>query len=230
MNLKIRKGGGNMNFSCSACGADLRLNHLLEDCEVSPMSNHSQIFAPKCALCGHPIALADVANSIQKNRKILLITGTAGAGKTALGQRIACGSDYVFVDGDAVQKRVHFLMKRNPKFKANCQTETLHTAMTLLALGYDVVVGYIINRETLKTYTAALAKYGIVPTFRVLVPERAACLARDESRECWTAGAQWVDQWYDEMRSYLKTHPALCIDSSGESLEETFQTHFAKLL
>ncbi|HML46696.1 MAG TPA: hypothetical protein PKE04_08105 [Clostridia bacterium] len=75
-----------------------------------------------------------------------------------------------------------------------------------------------------------MAQYGLVPAFRVLVPERRICLERDLARDCWTAGEVWVDRWYEEMRSYLSTHPSLCVDSSNETLDETYARHFIELL
>jgi hypothetical protein len=195
------------------------------------MSNKSRIIHPVCSICDYVIQLSDVSDSIDEGRKVLLITGTAGAGKTALGQLIEDRYDYVFIDGDAIQKRENHFAKKNPGKTVDYQAETINTMMILCALGYDVVVGYIIsNCEILEMYVGALGKHSITPVFRILIPERSVCLDRDLARDCWTAGAQWVDKWYEEMRSFLITHPSLCIDSSYETLEETFINHFAKLL
>lgn len=194
------------------------------------MKNGSKVLYPKCSSCGAPIRFSDVSKNIDESRKILLITGTAGAGKTALGQLIQRKHHRIFVDGDAIQKRVHFYAKQDPSIGVDCQAETRNTALILLALGYDVVVGYIINKETLQAYQSELAKYHIVPVFRVLVPERSVCLQRDIARDCWTAGEVWVDQWYEEMRAFLVTDNSLCVDSSSETLQETYEKHFADLL
>lgn len=217
---------------CPHCQADLRHHHRLENRDVPPMSNQSRILQPACAGCGYLIRPEDLAASIRADQKVLLITGTAGAGKTALGQCIEKKYGSVFIDGDAIQKRVHHDAKRDPSMKLlpnTCQTETLRTLLTVLGLGYNAVVGYIINREILGQYRDALAPHGIRPVFRVLVPAREVCLQRDLDRPCWTAGAKWVDMWYEEMRSFLDTNPDWCIDSSGETLEETLG-HFEALL
>jgi hypothetical protein len=215
---------------CPNCQSDLLTHHILEDRDIPPMRNKSRIIHPKCSGCGRPIRRSDVDQSIAGNRKVLLITGTAGAGKTALGQLIESRVHYVFIDGDAVQKCVNHFAKSDPSMKRDYQAATIDTMIIALGLGYDVVVGYIITKETLKLYTSALAEYSLVPTFRVLVPERKICLERDIARDCWTAGEVWVDQWYEEMLSYVTTHRSLCIDSSNETLEETFTKHFIELL
>lgn len=215
---------------CSYCKSDLLYNHVLENNDISPMTNKSRIIHAKCSVCGYFISLHDVRESIKDDKKVLLITGTAGAGKTALGQLIESNNNYIFIDGDAIQKKENFYVKRDPSHIVDYQTETLHTMLILLALGYNVVVGYIINRETLSRYIDELNKHKITPVFRVLIPERVVCLKRDIDRECWTAGEKWVDMWYEEMRSYLTTHNSLCIDSTNETLEETYEKHFKKIL
>jgi hypothetical protein len=216
--------------NCARCGADLRARHVLDRHEIPAMRNHSRILVPKCERCDRPIELHDVRAHIQGDRKALLITGTAGAGKTALGQLIEQRHGYVFVDGDAVQKRENYFRRLDPNMAADHQTATLHTLMILLGLGYHAAVGYIIEQADYERYVRALAEHGIRPAFRVLVPERAACIARDNARACWTAGERWVDAWYAQMRGYRDTHPAHCVDSTHETLEETYERHFRGIL
>lgn len=218
---------------CPICDSDLKSNHFLEDTIISSMKNRSRIIHPKCSVCGHTIQISNVENNITENQKVLLITGTAGSGKTAIGQLIEKKSDYIFIDGDAISKRVNYFARMDSSIKADeqlFQTETIHTMLIVLALGYNVAVGYVINKENLERYRGALSKYNIIPTFRVLVPERKICIERDIARECWTAGEVWIDKWYEEQRAFLTTHHSFCIDSSNETLEETFNYHFAHLL
>lgn len=215
---------------CTKCNSNLLINHLLEDHIIPPMSNKSKIIYPKCSLCGQPIQLCDVSKNIKENQKVLLITGTAAAGKTSIGQLIEINHDYIFIDGDAIQKRENYFRKQNPDYKVNFYAQTINTMLILLALGYNVVVGYIIYGETLKMFVDETAKYGITPIFRVLVPERNVCIQRDIARECWTGGEKWVDEWYNDMRSFITTDKSICIDNSYETLEETYNKYFVKLL
>ncbi len=213
-------------MDCPKCGADLQQCHILEDRYVAPMKNKSRIIAPTCARCGRLIQTLDVLDNIVDHRKVLLLSGTAGTGKTALGQLIERRCGYVFIDGDAMQKRVHHRAMSDPALRVDehaFHSETIATMLALLGLGYHVVVGYVIDEKRLATYVSALKHFGIAPVFRVLVPERSVCLERDLARECWTAGETWVDKWHEPMRSFLYTKPWACIDNSRESLEETFR-------
>lgn len=217
--------------NCPQCNADLLHCYNLIDDTISPMGNKSKIIYPKCSVCNYALQVSDIEGSISVNRKVLLISGTAGAGKTALGQFIESKSDYLFLDGDAISKRVNRYTRLDPAAAMHAyQRETIRTMLVLLGLGYDIVVGYVIDPEALRWYREGLARYQITPLFRVLVPNRNVCLQRDIERECWTAGAEYVDRWYDEQRAYLNTDPEICIDSSQETLSDTFEKHFRELL
>lgn len=205
--------------------------HRLIDNTVLPMKNKSKIIYPKCSVCGHPIQVSEIEENISVSRKVLLISGTAGAGKSALGQLIESKSDYIFIDGDAISKRVNHYAKLDPSAVVpDYQMETIRTMLVLLGLGYDVVVGYVINQQIIIWYREGLTEYQITPIFRVLVPDRSVCIQRDIDRECWTAGEEYVDRWFDEQRSFLTTDPEICVDSSQESLLDTFSKHFLGLL
>lgn len=218
-------------MNCPECGSNLLHCHKHIDDTVSPMKNKSKIIYPKCSVCGHLIQVLEIEENISVSRNVLLISGTAGAGKSALGQLIESKSDYIFIDGDAISKRVNHYARLDPSAAVpDYQKETIRTMLVLLGLGYDVVVGYVINQEVLRWYREGLARYQITPVFRVLVPERNVCLQRDIDRECWTAGTEYVDRWYDEQRAYLRTDPEICIDSSQEALAFTFVNHFQGLL
>ena len=219
-------------MNCSYCSADLIRNHTLEDLSISPMKNGSRMIYPLCSICGHPIQIADIPDCSLAERKVILISGTAAAGKTTIGQMLEQQTGCIFIDGDAVSKRINHLARLDTSIKVQgdiFHTETIKTMLIVLALGYTVVVGYVIGPKILAQYLDALDRYGVTPIIRVLVPERSACLARDLDRACWTAGARWIDQWYDEQRSYLSSHPSWCIDSTNETLNETLR-HFLKLI
>ena len=219
-----------MECLCSKCNQNLMNNHVLEDCTIPPMTNKSKIIRPRCSSCDSEINLTDISANIKANSKVLLISGTAGAGKTAIGQLIEQNKNYIFVDGDAIQKKVNYFAKNVPGYKGDYYMDTLNVLLILLALGYDVVIGYIFYGDKLQMFYDELNKYEVSPIFRVLVPKRRVCLQRDIDRECWTAGAKWVDEWYDEMRAFLVKQPIVCIDNSNETLEETYYNHFEKLL
>lgn len=218
---------------CSTCGCDLIKHHILETKVINPMKNGSRIIAPSCAQCGTPIALENVLNNIFSMQKVILISGTAGAGKSTIGQYIENKYNYIFIDGDAVSKKLNYMMKIDPAIKRDeyiCHTETINTMLITLGLGYNVVVGYVFNINDTEKYKNYLSEYNINPVFRVLVPNRDICITRDKERFCWTAGVEFVDKWYLEQELYKDINLNICIDNSLETVEETVKRHFADFL
>jgi len=223
---------------CPNCGANLLDSHFLDDFDVRPTRNKSRIIHPSCSFCHHFIQLSDVSKNINKNRNVLLITGTGGAGKSSLGQLIESETSYIFIDGDSVSRRESHYARLNPNVvqlsrdnEGLCTLETINTMMVVCALGYNVVVGYLIETPTiLSMYENELNKYSIKPIFRVLMPNLDICIKRDLERDCWTAGEKWVNKPYDKIHHFLSTHPSCCLDTSYESLDETFKRHFKWLL
>ena len=225
---------------CHNCGADLREDHRLVNEDIPAIRNGSRMIHPRCAACHAPLTptAADLYALLSPTHKVVLLSGAVGSGKSTIGQYIEAHYGYVFVDGDAVSKRVNYLARSRPEIprldvkrdEYLYHTATLDTLLTLLALQYDVVVGHIFNPAEYWRYSECLAPYGIVPILRVLVPEKRVCIARDISRACWTAGEAFVNRWYDEQRAYLVSDAAVCIDNSEETVEETVERHFAPWL
>jgi adenylylsulfate kinase-like enzyme len=218
---------------CSVCGSDLIKQHILETKVISPMKNGSRIIAPSCTTCGTPIIVENVLNNISSKQKVILISGTAGAGKSTIGQYIENKFNYIFIDGDAVSKKLNYIMKIDPTIKRDeyiCHTETINTMLITLGLGYNVVVGYVFNINDAEKYKNYLSEYNINPVFRVLLPNRDICITRDKERFCWTAGVEFVDKWYLEQELYKGINLNICIDNSLETVEETVKCHFANFL
>lgn len=218
---------------CSVCNSDLIKHHILETKIISPLKNGSSIIAPSCANCGTPIIVENVLNNISSAQKVILISGTTGAGKSTIGQYIEKNFNYVFIDGDAVSKKLNYMTKIDPTIKRDeyiCHTETINTMLITLGLGYNVVVGYVFNINDADKYKNHLSEYNINPVFRVLVPNRDICIARDKERFCWTAGVEFVDKWYLEQELYKGVNINICIDNSLETVEETVRRHFVDFI
>ena len=218
---------------CTVCGSELTQYHNLETAVIPPMKNGSRIITPLCSVCGTQIKINDVSKDISPNQKVILISGTVGVGKSTIGQYIEKNFNYVFIDGDAVSKKLNFMIKNDPTITRDeylCHTETINTMLITLGLGYNVVVGYVFSINDIQKYKNYLSKYSINPSFRVLVPNRDVCIMRDKARSCWTSGTEFVDKWYLEQQSFKDFNADICIDNSFETVEETVTHHFNDLL
>lgn len=214
---------------CPSCGSDLAEHHSLVAPDVPAMKNGSRIIEPTCSRCGARIPVDAVCGGIDPARRVIVISGPVGAGKTAVGQYIERHWGYVFIDGDAISKRLNYRARQNGAShcdEAFYHPETMRTAMVVLGLGYDVVVGHVFDADQLQAYEDRLAPYGICPLVRVLVPSREACIRRDIERPCWTAGTDFVDRWYAQQSALRDVFPLAVVDTSSEAVEETVARHF----
>ena len=186
---------------CSACGANLKDEHMLES-SLAALKNGYRVIKPRCGSCKKPIDLEEIENGIKPSSRVLLISGAAGSGKSAIGQYLERAYGYTFIDGDAINhllsRRYRSRLPSDPKGYL-CHDQVIRTMLITLGLGYNVVVSYVIEFHTISLYDEALKRYGVKYEMRILTPSREACLERDRDRPCWNAGEWYVDRWFSSI-------------------------------
>lgn len=218
---------------CLRCAADLIAHHTITATDIPPLKNGSEIVEPACSRCGRRIEAEDVAEYMQSRQHVVLISGTPGAGKSAIGQAIARSYPYLLIDGDAVNHKLRHRVKSNQALQPQeylCHTEVIRTMLVALGLGYNVVAAYVIEPPDFVRYQSALTPRRVAYDLRVLTPSREVCLTRDAQRPCWTAGLAFVDQWFATFEALRCSRPELCVDTTGETVEESVARHFHGLL
>jgi adenylylsulfate kinase-like enzyme len=219
-------------MECPKCNILLSDSLKLFSDKISPMKNGSIVYEPFCSKCGYVLKSYDLEKNISRTQNVIIISGPVGSGKSTIGNCLQTLHDFKFIDGDAITKKVNYYKVTNEKqqqYYLN-HAETIETMVVMLGLGFNVVIGYIINENELNRYLYVLQKYGISPFFRVLIPKKEICIKRDIDRKCWTAGNEYIEKWYEEQRIYLETMESNCIDSSKENISETLKKHFEDII
>jgi hypothetical protein len=221
-------------MTCKACDTKLLNEHSLVSKQWPTIKNGSRNIEPACSECGRLIETDDIGKNISSDSKVIFISGTAGAGKSAIGQYIEEKYGYLLIDGDAISygynKRI-VKYKLLPRTEYLCHTEVLRILHIVLGLGYKrIILSYVIGNIDIPRYTDFTSKYGIAFILRILVPDRNTCIERDKFRRGWTAGIEYIDKWYNEFEKIKITNPRICIDTTHETIEETINNHFKEIL
>lgn len=220
-----------MKLYCPVCKNDIIKNNIIEDRRVVPMSNGVKIITPICAKCGTRIKLRNIESNISNKHEMYLVSGPCASGKSTIGKYIQQHYPFVFLDGDAISKRVNYDIRSgiiNNRSGYLCHEELLDTALILNALGSSVFMSYVVNEQELLWYRKRLEQYSIDLQFFVLLPERSVCIKRDMQRECWTAGEEYIDKWYGEQKLLVEHHPGYCINNGNECVEKTVEKILSK--
>lgn len=218
---------------CKKCGDLLQDNHKLTIDGPSPMKNGVRIITPICKSCDTRITPSYIRNNNFGNQRVYLLSGTCASGKSSIGKYVEKKYGYILIDGDAISKRVDYdvklgIVKERNEFLVH--SEVINMMLVVLELGYSVFVSYVFEEIDIEKYKMVLANYDIIPNIGILVPNRDECIKRDYERECWTAGEDFIDKWYESQRLLGEKYASNIIDNSYETIEETVELHIGKYL
>lgn len=217
---------------CAKCGNSIIFNHVLIDDRIPEMSNRDKIIAPRCKKCLERLDVDSKWHSTDKEQKVILITGVCGSGKSSLGRALEEKTGFIHIDGDAVSKRVNWDIRKGYLEKRSGYLvfdELLNTIQVVLQLGYSVVATYVFSEEMIDRYEAKFNELRIKSDVLILKTKKDVCIERDKHRECWTAGEEFIEKWYDEQEELAKSDRWIVIDNSFESLNETVQKVLERL-
>ena len=162
-------------------------------------------------------------------RKVLLLTGTCGSGKSTVADLIALQAGWQRISEDEIWRR-HFGKERGAfgtneyrRRRAVVHQQVLDRTRAALAGGYSVVVDATIHEtppEALEEYRTMFAEAGISWSLCVLHPRLEIAIARDADRVDGSLGAARVASLFAKFTRRII--PADCfLDTSDESPDVT---------
>ena len=215
-----------MMLTCSNCGNINALDVILVDDRIPEMRNGDKIISPRCCFCNERLIPDNTWISKDRQQKVIIITGLCGSGKSSIGQMLEEKTGYIHIDGDAVSKRVNWDIKKGYlKERSGYRVfdELLETIQVLLQQGHSVIGSYVFSEEEMIKYKVKFDELGVNNYFFVLKTDKDICIQRDKTRDCWTAGEEFVMKWYDEQRELIKSDKWTIVDNSVDSLSDTVQ-------
>lgn len=167
-----------------------------------------------------------------EDKKVLILTGPGGSGKTTIAELLAERRGFVLLDGDRQDTEFfpeggQWLFKNSEKLR-KAHNKIFKKAKEIFDSGKSVVVDYIIFGHYLEFFEKFKNEFGDNLEIKVLFPSEEECVFRDKERACWTTGAERIRSVKKEFESIKnKLGEESFINTSGQSPEETFKKYFS---
>lgn len=165
------------------------------------------------------------------NRRLLILTGTCGSGKSTVAQLLAEKHGWTRVsEDDHWQARYH--KNRGPlgseehrQKRLEIRREVVSRVYSAVSEGRSVVVDAICHEgipDAWSDYRDLLGCVGVESVVRVLHPRLEVAVQRDATRPGWSAGAAGVEELWSKFTGDLFGPEAL-LDTSDDLPDESVQ-------
>ena len=169
---------------------------------------------------------------MKQNKKVLILSGPAGSGKTTIAELLVKRCGFVYLDGDA--EDTEFFPDGEQWFTENSETlyrahdKILKKAKVLFDEGNNVVVDYIIFGRYMEFFEKFRREFTDNLSVKILFPSEKEIIQRDKERKNWTTGVDRIVAVRAEFEAIKNTlGEQNYIDTSDETVEQTFKRHFS---
>lgn len=168
-------------------------------------------------------------------KKVLLLLGPAGAGKTTIAELLMERSGFIRLDAEHID--LQFFPDHTQWHPENlhllqyAHDLILEKALELHNQEKNLVIDYIIFADYAQFINKFKSTFGDSLHIRVLFPSKEELVKRDRERECWTVGEERISAVRSEYEALVPIIGAEhYIDTSLLSASETLEKHFQHFL
>ena len=164
-------------------------------------------------------------------KKVILLAGPGGSGKSTIAELIEKKCGYIMIDGDHEDSEFFpdggQWLPDNSDRLAQAHDKILNKVQDLVKKGENVIVDYIIFGRYLEYFEKFKKVFSDDLQIAILFPSESQTVKRDLERECWTTGVNRIKSVRCELEKIRdEVGSENFIDTSGQTADETFNTYF----
>ncbi len=161
-------------------------------------------------------------------KKVTLITGPGGSGKSTIADLLAQKTGVVWLDGDDMD--TEFFPhggqwdNENSALLAKAHNKILEITQKLFSEGKSVIVDYIIFGRFEDYFSKFKQAFGDDLDIKILLPRKEVIIARNNARTEYQTGEDKITRVYDALEALRdRLGSEAYIDTSSETAEETVE-------
>lgn len=215
---------GIKQWSCPACGFISREEIIIYNKNLKFHNFTTYPILPTCLTCGSEIVFHS-GQIYNRDKKIIVLTGTCGSGKTSTGEMLMSKYGFYLIDGDCV---THLIKNKLGVKKIELNgieefQEISDEIDILLSLDKDIVLSQVILPKDIPKYQELFKSRHLKYKFFLLQPSCSISITRTQIRTCFNGviPEKYVKYFHDEL-SVLKNQEnddVIIFDNSDFTVE-----------
>ncbi len=162
---------------------------------------------------------------MKHEKKLIILNGTCGSGKSSVGKRLADKFDYYHIDADVIIKELNEKTAKRIEYNSDeIYSVFLDQIDKYLSAKRNIVLSCVFTYEDYARFSGILAEKDIDFLFIILFPEPDTAIQRTKTKTCFNSitPEYWVRYFHDKMKAFSrKNEDFFIIDNTDQSIDDT---------